>query len=170
MIRVLSLIKPMILLLCLTAAAEGYAQSEALRPLDTGRHSLGIFTGSTALIGIDYARPIGRKTWLRSCFSYMDFNVRDWETNFNRYEQYASINLNVRNSSLSLLVDHLIASKLNLRLVTGLGLFLMNDFSGSIKLRDPLKINDIYFEPDELGYVYGGLVLRWGVWYTLPAA
>ena len=33
----------------------------------------------------------------------------------------------------------------------------MNDFSGSIKLRDPLKINDIYFEPDELGYVYGGL-------------
>ncbi len=157
MIRVLSLIKPMILLLFLTAAAEGYAQSEALRPLDTGRHSLGIFTGSTALIGIDYARPIGRKTWLRSCFSYMDFNVRDWETNFNRYEQYASINLNVRNSSLSLLVDHLIASKLNLRLVTGLGLFLMNDFSGSIKLRDPLKINDIYFEPDELGYVYGGL-------------
>lgn len=33
----------------------------------------------------------------------------------------------------------------------------MNDFSGFIKLRDFLKINDIYFEFDELGYVYGGL-------------
>ena len=157
MIRAFSLIKPMVLLLCLTAVVEGYGQSEALRLFDTGRHSLGIFTGSTALIGIDYARPVGKKTWLRSCFSYMDFDVRDWETNFNRYEQYASINLSVRNSSLSLLIDHVIAPKLNLRFVTGIGLFLMNDFSGSIKLRDPLKINDIYFEPDELGYVYGGL-------------
>ncbi|MEQ8707264.1 MAG: hypothetical protein RIC19_25250 [Phaeodactylibacter sp.] len=118
---------------------------------------MGLIIGSSALLGIEYAQPLNTKTWLRANLSFMDFNIRKWETNFNRYEQYATINLDIRNTSLSLLADYLVHPKLNLRLVTGLGFFLMNEFSGSVKLRDPLKINDIYFQPDELGYVYGGV-------------
>jgi hypothetical protein len=157
MIKVLTLIKPFVVLLYLTVVSEGYAQSEAPHPENQEKCSLGFFSGTTSLLGIDYARPLGSRTWLRTGLSFMDFNVRKWEINFNRYLQYASVNLDIRNTSLNLLFDHLIYKKVNLRVVTGMGLFLMNEFSGSVKLRAPLKINDIYFEPDELGYVYGGI-------------
>lgn len=158
MLKKISLIKPMLLLLCLAAIGEGYGQPLPSEPKFVNHHSLAIFAGSSALLGVEYALPIcNNRTWFRTGLSFMDFNIRKWETNFNQYEQYATIDMDVRNTSLNFLLDYLIKPKFNLRVVTGLGLFLMNEVSGSVKLRDPLKINDIYFQPDELGYVYGGL-------------
>ncbi|MBV6652748.1 MAG: hypothetical protein KI786_03280 [Mameliella sp.] len=155
--KILSLIKPMLLLLLFVAALEGCAQNSSALPPRSKIASLGFSVGSTALFGFEYARPISAKTWVRAGFNLMDLNIRKWETNFNRFEQYATIDLDIRNSSINLMVDHLVQPKLNLRFVTGLGFFFINQLSGSVKLRDPLKINDIYFLPDELGYVYGGV-------------
>jgi hypothetical protein len=157
MLEKVILIKAILLLLSMAVMAEGYCQASPTNTSGISRHSLGFFAGSSALIGIDYAQPIRNRAWLRASLSFMDFNIRKWETNFNRAEQYASIDLDVRNTSLSLFLDYLLQPKLQLRLVTGFGFFPMNAFSGSIKLRDPLKLNDIYFHPDELGYVLGGI-------------
>ncbi len=160
MLRTPSLTKAILVLILAVSAFRAVGQSKSLELPSTERHSLGISAGTNALLGIDYARPLAGKFWMRASLSFMDFNVRKWETNFNYSDYYASIDLNVRNTALNLMADYAVGPKRTFRLVAGLGFFFMNQMSGAVKLRDAVVLNDIAFTPDELGYVYGGVKYR----------
>ncbi len=130
-------------------------QEEQSRPL-----TIGINTGTNAFIGIDVATPISERWNMRLDFSYMHLNLRKWETNFNRFEHYASIDMDIEHSAFNVLFDYATGEKGNFRLVGGLGFFIGNQASGSVRLADNFTFNDIAFEPDELGYVHGGVRFR----------
>lgn len=160
MLKSLSLTQAILALILLVSALGAYGQSSSREKLNTERQSLGISAGTNALLGIDYARPLSGRFWMRANLSFMDFNIRKWETNFNYSAYYASIDLDVRNTALNFMVDYATGPKRTFRLVAGLGFFFMNQMSGAVKLRDAVVLNDIAFTPDELGYVYGGVKYR----------
>lgn len=120
-------------------------------------YQLGIYTGSNALLGADISCAMNDHWKFRAGFAFMHFKIRRWETDFNRFSKEASINLDVAHSSFSLLFDYSPGRNGFFRLVGGLGLFIDNKFSGSVKLAESFTFNDIDFEPDELGYVYGSV-------------
>lgn len=113
--------------------------------------------GSGGLAGGDISFAIDDHWKLRAGFSFMHFKLREWKTDFNRFSHEASINLDVAHSSFSLLFDYSPGRNGFFRLVGGFGLFIDNKFAGSVKLAEPFTFNDIDFEPDELGYVYGSV-------------
>ncbi|TXB67676.1 hypothetical protein [Phaeodactylibacter luteus] len=119
--------------------------------------SFSFSTGSSALAGLSYAKDMPGRWAIRYGIDFMDFSLRKWETNFNRFAYYASINLDVRQTALTALWDYSLTHNGGIRLVGGMAFFFNNQISGSIKLRDAVQFNDIAFEPDELGYVMGGV-------------
>ncbi|NBC06254.1 MAG: hypothetical protein GVY26_03570 [Bacteroidetes bacterium] len=146
-------------MLTLWAFLQGFsvmAQPQQDRGGAEGYH-IGVYTGSSALLGVDVSCAMNDRWKLRAGFSLMHFKVRQWETDFNRFSHEASINLTAESSCFSLLFDYSPWGKGFFRLVGGIGLFIDNKFSGSVKLAEPFTFNDIDFEPDELGYVYGSV-------------
>jgi hypothetical protein len=140
-----------------------YAQNketEASQEKQSFIDAISVSTGTNALVGFDLRHRLNDRWTARAGFNHMHFNIRAWETNFNRFAHYASINLDVRQSSFSLLFDYSLGEKGFVKLVSGLGFFIDNRISGSVRLADNFTFNDIDFEPDELGYVYGGVQFK----------
>lgn len=111
------------------------------------------------MIGLDVSKPLSNKFYLRLGLNYMDFSVRNFETNLNRFEYYASVDMDVRHSNLELLGE-LSVWKDWFRLVGGAALFLSNDFNGKVGLADNFPLNDIELTPEEIGFMTGTLSFR----------
>jgi hypothetical protein len=150
----------LILLFWLAPSLSGKAAMAQAVVEGTPDYHIGVTMGTGAIMGLDISRQLSRRCAFRAGFQFMHFRLRRWETDFNRFPQKASIDLDVEHSAFSFLIDYNLNRSGFFRLVSGIGLFLDNQFATAVKLAEPFTFNDIDFEPDELGYVYGGLSFK----------
>ncbi len=121
-------------------------------PTGLALKSVGIHFGTNSLAGIDASISIGKGIDLRPGVSFLDFSVRDYESNFGLSEYYVTIDMDVRQTNFSLLADLNVSQKGGFRIVTGVGYFLKNKISGKVQLRDNFQVNDVSVTPEEIGY------------------
>ncbi|HMQ49272.1 MAG TPA: hypothetical protein PKA00_17445 [Saprospiraceae bacterium] len=114
--------------------------------------AIGFNFGTKSLIGLEFATSLSSNWWLRAGFNHMDFFVAGYETNLNRFEQYAVIDLDAKHSNIDFLIDWQ-PWKANIRFVGGFGAFFDNYFFAKFQLRDNIPFNDIELTPEEIGYL-----------------
>lgn len=141
-----------------TSSAQKWLSAEEKEEHYTAM-SIGTSIGTKGLIGVDYTRAINHRLNLRVGFNYMDFKINNFETNFGRFQYWASIDLETKQSSLEVLTEMNIW-KGRVRLVTGAAYVFGNHLSGQIQLRDNTPLNDIELTPEEIGFLRGTITFR----------
>lgn len=123
--------------------------------------AFGFKTGTNAVFGMDAAFQITPKLNIRIGYNTTRFEIRDYETNFNRFEYYASIDADMRMSNFEIMVERPIRLfKININAVAGLAFFPINEASVKGEARDTFPFFDIGLTPGEIGYVKGTLSYR----------
>lgn len=118
------------------------------------KFAIGLNTGTKALVGIDVAMQISPKINMVLGYNFLDLAIMDYETNFNKYPAYASIDLLIDQSNIEWRTEFLIYRN-QVRAVVGAGYFFKNQIAVKGQLADDYEFNDIEFTPDELGFVSG---------------
>ncbi len=111
--------------------------------------------GSDGLVGVDVNLRFHPKWNLRCGLRYFNLSIENYETNFNRFEYYANIDLRIRQSNLSLMAEYSPWNR-GLKLVGGIGYFFWdNSLYGKGGLRDAVPLNDVMIPGEDIGYIAG---------------
>lgn len=116
--------------------------------------AIGLNTGTKALAGIDVAMQCSPRISMKLGYNFLDLAIMDYETNFNKYPVYVSIDLIIDQSNVEFTTEFLIY-KNQIRAVVGAGYFFQNRVAVKGQLADSYEFNDIEFTPDEIGFVKG---------------
>lgn len=147
-----------IYLLCIALLFVSYGQINAQNHLELTNpeaakpaKSIGLNFGTKGLVGIDLGLALNSRFGFRFGYNYLDFKINGYETNFNRFSYYASIDVEVRQSNIELLAEYSF-NEGKFRIVTGIAYFFDNMLRGKIQLRDYFRLNDVDLTPEEIGY------------------
>lgn len=121
--------------------------------------AIGLNIGTKSLVGVDVAFQPAPNWILKVGYNYLDWKLRNFETNLGFLSEYLSVDGDVRFSNFEILVEHRIFNK-KLGLVAGVGYFPVNHYKGNVLLRDSLEYNNTLWTPGELGSVGGSFSYR----------
>lgn len=125
--------------------------------------AVGLTTGTKSMWGFDVAFKLAPNLTLSVAYNHLHFDIRDFETNFGRFEHYVTLNGDMRMSSYELLVERKIRipfTQKYVRGVAGVAYFPLNKMYGDGAARDTFPFFDIPLTPGEIGYVGGTLSYR----------
>jgi hypothetical protein len=123
----------------------------------------GLSVGVGGLPGIDIAlQPVPMFT-LRLGYQHFQLTFNDWEVNTSRFgleNQQLLVSSEISLNQVLALGEWAPTKGRRIRLLGGLALGLNNFISGQIEFKEPLQINDLELQPEEIGTIKGVYTTR----------
>jgi hypothetical protein len=123
----------------------------------SSKMSLGVSAGTNALFGVDLAYKVLPRVALRLGYNYFTTNVAGIDiANYNLLsipKGKTAMDITVDQSNIQLLADVSLTKKGGIRLTVGGAYGAKNEYTGKLRYKGTVVLNDIILTPEEMGYL-----------------